>query len=50
MDLTVTRADVIDLSDTVLRDIIDLKPLNHHVKIKTIYLQGMRNLGRPGMC
>lgn len=46
MDLTVKSAEVIDLSDTVLRDIIDLKPLNHKVKIKTLYLNGMRNLGR----
>jgi len=46
MDLTVESADVIDLSDTVLRDIVDLKPLNHRVKIKTLYLNGMRNLGR----
>jgi hypothetical protein len=46
MDLTVKRAEVIDLSDTVLRDIVDLKPLNHRVKIKILYLNGMRNLGR----
>lgn len=46
LDLTVKKAEVIDLSDTVLRDIIDLKPLNHKVKIKTLYLNGMRNLGR----
>lgn len=46
LDLTVKKAEVIDLSDTVLRDIIDLKPLNHSVKIKTLYLNGMRNLGR----
>jgi hypothetical protein len=46
MDLTVKSAVVINISDAVLRDIIDLKPLNHSVKIKTLYLNGMRNLGR----
>ena len=46
LDLTVKRAQIIDLSDTVLRDIVDLNPLNHRVKIKTLYLNGMRNLGR----
>ena len=45
-DLTVKRAEIIDLSDTVLRDIVDLNPLNHQVKIKTLYFNGMRNLGR----
>jgi Ion channel len=46
LDLSVKEADVINLSNTVLSDIIDLKPLNHRVKIKTIYFNGMRNLGR----
>ncbi len=46
LDLTVKDARIIDLSDTVLRDIVDLKPLNHRVKIETLYLNGMRNLGR----
>ena len=46
LDLTVKKVDEIDLSDTVLRDIIDLKPANHEVLINTLYLNGMRNLGR----
>lgn len=46
LDLTVKKVDEIDLSDTVLRDIIDLKPANHEVHINTLYLNGMRNLGR----
>lgn len=46
LDLRVSRADVIDLSETVLRDIVDMKPLDHAVHIKTVYLNGMRNLGR----
>jgi len=46
LDLKVAECDTIDLSDTVLRDIIDLKPVTHPVKINTIYLNGMRNLGK----
>jgi uncharacterized protein YjbI with pentapeptide repeats len=46
LDLTVKHVDVIDLSDTVLRDIIDMKPGNHKVSVNTFYLNGMRNLGR----
>jgi len=46
LDLTVKNANVIDLSETVLRGIIDLKSVNHKVHIDTIYLNGMRNLGR----
>ena len=46
LDLSVKRADVIDLSDTILRDIIDLKPVSHEANVKILYLNGMRNLGR----
>ncbi len=46
LDLTVKKADIIDLSETIVRDIIDLKTINHRVNIKTLYLNGMRNLGR----
>lgn len=46
LDLKVAECDTIDLSDTVLRDIIDLKPVTNSVKINTIYLNGMRNLGK----
>jgi len=46
LDLTVQQVDEIDLSDTVLRDIIDVKPNEHKISINLLYLQGMRNLGR----
>ncbi len=46
LDLCVKKADIIDLSDTIVRDIVDLKTVNHKVNIKTLYLNGMRNLGR----
>lgn len=46
LDLCVKSAEIIDLSQTVLRDIVDVKPINHQVNIKTLYLNSMRNLGR----
>ncbi|MFB0925849.1 MAG: ion channel, partial [Vicingaceae bacterium] len=46
LDLCVKRAEIIDLSQTVLRDIIDVKPINHQVNIQKLYLNEMRNLGR----
>jgi uncharacterized protein YjbI with pentapeptide repeats len=46
LDLCVNKAGIIDLSETVLRDIIDMKSVDHNVHINTLYLNGMRNLGR----
>jgi hypothetical protein len=46
VDLRVSKASYIDLSDTVVRDIIDLKPVSHDVQIKSLNINGMRNLGR----
>lgn len=46
LDLCVKKADIIDLSETIVRDIIDLKTINHRVNINTLYINGMRNLGR----
>jgi ion channel len=46
LDLRVDTCDTIDLSDTILRDIIDIQPVKEKVAIKVFYLQGMRNLGK----
>ncbi len=46
VNFCVKKADVVDFSETVLRDIIDMKTDRENVKIKTMYLTGMRNLGR----
>ncbi len=46
IDLCVNKAEIIDLSETVLRDIVDMKSVDHNVHINTLYLNGMRNLGR----
>lgn len=45
LDLRVDKCENIDLSDTVVRDIIDFKPFGYNVSIKTLNLSGMRLLG-----
>lgn len=46
MDLRVQQGHTIDLSDTIVRDIIDLQPTFGKVLIKELKLSNMRNLGR----
>lgn len=46
LDLKINECDSVDLTDTVIRDIIDLKPSTSPVKIAKLYLVGARNLGR----
>lgn len=46
LDLRVKSCNLVDLSDTLNRDLIDLKPTKHAVDIKELYLTGMRNVGR----
>ncbi len=46
LDLRVDTCNTIDLSDTILRDIIDIEPVKEKVDISVFYLQGMRNLGK----
>lgn len=46
LDLRVEHCEVIDLSDTIIRDIIDIQPVKDRVKIGILYIHGMRNLGR----
>jgi hypothetical protein len=45
-DLRVNGGNKIDLSDTVLRDIIDLLPSFYPVDIKELNISGMKNLGK----
>ncbi|MBI5539271.1 MAG: two pore domain potassium channel family protein [Bacteroidia bacterium] len=45
-DLRVSEASLLDLNDTVVRDIIDLTPHDFEVKIKVLSMTGMRLLGR----
>jgi hypothetical protein len=46
MDLRFNQCDKIDLSNTIVRDIIDLKPVGETVIIKEMNLVDMRILGR----
>ncbi|MBI9052637.1 MAG: two pore domain potassium channel family protein [Bacteroidales bacterium] len=45
-DLRVSKCEHIDLSDTIARDIIDIKPYDFDLDIKTINFSGMRLIGR----
>ncbi len=46
IDLRLAKAEYLDLSDTIIRDIIDLKPYDFPIDIKTINFEGMRLIGR----
>ena len=44
-DLRLARCEILDLSDTIVRDIIDLEPYEFDVDISVLNLAGMRLLG-----
>jgi len=46
VDLRIAECNYLDLSDSIGRDIIDLKPHDFHVKINTVNFAGMRLIGR----
>lgn len=46
VDLRVNKAHTIDLSYTVVRDLVDFQPGEADVNVKLLYLKRMRNLGR----
>lgn len=46
VDLRVSQSRIIDLSSTVVRDIIDINPHEFRSKVDTISLAGMRLMGR----
>jgi hypothetical protein len=46
LDLRVAKCRHINLSDTIIRDILDLKPYDFEIDIDTIDFSGMRLLGR----
>ncbi|MBU0764025.1 MAG: potassium channel family protein, partial [Bacteroidetes bacterium] len=45
-DLRVAKCNHLDLSDTIVRDIIDLQPYKSEVKIQFFDISGMRLIGR----
>jgi hypothetical protein len=46
VDLRLAKADLLDISDTIVRDIIDLEPYDFPVEIRTLDMSGMRLLGK----
>jgi hypothetical protein len=46
LDLRMASCEMIDLSDTVVRDIVDLRPHAFDIKIGSINFSGMRLIGR----
>lgn len=46
VDLRVKRSNTIDLSNTVVRDIIDMNPHEFSAHIDILYMGGMRLLSR----
>jgi len=45
-DLRLSNAELLDISDTIVRDIIDIEPYDFPVQIKTLDMSGMRLLGK----
>lgn len=45
-DLRLAKAQLLDVSDTIVRDIVDLEPYDFPVDIKIIDLSGMRLVGK----
>jgi hypothetical protein len=46
VDLRLAKAQLLDVSDTIVRDIVDLEPYDFPVDIKVIDLSGMRLIGK----
>jgi len=45
-DLRLEKADLLDISDTIVRDLVDLEPYDFPVEIRTLDMSGMRLLGK----
>jgi len=45
-DLRLAKAELLDVSDTIVRDIVDLEPYDFPVNIKILDLSGMRLVGK----
>lgn len=45
-DLRLAKADLLDVSDTIIRDIVDLEPYDFPVEIRTLDMSGMRLIGK----
>jgi hypothetical protein len=45
-DLRLAKADLLDISDTIVRDIVDLEPYDFPVDLKCLDMSGMRLIGK----
>jgi hypothetical protein len=45
-DLRLSKAELLDISDTIVRDIVDLEPYDFPVDIKILDMSGMRLVGK----
>ncbi|MBN2891111.1 MAG: two pore domain potassium channel family protein [Bacteroidales bacterium] len=45
-DFRVKSCEILDLSNTVIKDVLDLSPTDSGLNITTLYMQGVRLLGR----
>jgi hypothetical protein len=45
-DLRLANAELLDVSDTIVRDIVDLEPYDFPIEIKTFDMSGMRLIGK----
>jgi hypothetical protein len=45
-DLRLAKAEILDISDTIVRDIIDMEPFDFPVQIETLDISGMRLPGK----
>ena len=46
VDLRLARAELLDISDTIVRDIVDLEPYDFDINIKLLDMSGMRLIGK----
>jgi hypothetical protein len=46
VDLRIAKAELLDISDTIVRDIIDIEPYDFPVEISSLDMSGMRLLGK----
>jgi hypothetical protein len=46
IDLRMAECQLLDLSDSIIRDIVDIKPFDFNVKINSVNFEGIRLIGR----
>lgn len=46
VDLRLARAEILDISDTIVRDIIDLEPYDFKINVDVVDMSGMRLIGK----